>query len=246
MQRGEHDLADLVVKSHWQVTPEPKAAVSARLSSGAPLLLENTVGRGHVVLQTLALNRSDSNLIALVSFPVVMHLVLQRLAAGDIANLNHQPSAHLIVSLHSPGRNPAAEAGGDTATLIAPDGTQRRVSVAMADGWPVAEVGTAAAPGVYRVQWGESLIPFTVKRDGSESDLAAATPAILKEVGGRLGITWIDDLSELTAAARGESNRQELWKALVATTLVLLAVETLLTRWVVQRRSASASAEVKP
>lgn len=244
VQRGEHDLAELSVLSYRKVEPNPTATVALRLTNGDPLMLEQAVGRGRVVLQTLSLNRRESNLISLVTFPVLMHLWVQRLASSDVDDFNFRASPQLIVELRN--GSPKSTAGeGDTLKLTTPHGDTRVVSVSRTGSRQIADIGFVAAPGVYRIRWGDETVPFTVQRDARESEMAAASERQLKQVGERLGIEWIDSPDELRAIQRRTLNGRELWKCLLYATLCLLAVEIVLARWVTLRRSPG-SVETKP
>lgn len=85
---GEHDLSDLQVSSFWKLAPRDHSVPQLKLTTDDPLFVEHSVGKGRVLLQSISLTQTDSNLISRVSFPVLMHLWTQSLTAGQSPEVN--------------------------------------------------------------------------------------------------------------------------------------------------------------
>ncbi|MEM7559723.1 MAG: VWA domain-containing protein, partial [Planctomycetota bacterium] len=178
-ETGQHDLTELQVSAYWRLKNRPNAQpkqVAMRLTNGDPLLVEQALGRGRVLVSSLSFDSLESNFISRVSFPVLTHLWVEHLANSNAIDFNHRPQRNLLVRL--------AESRFESErnlTLETPDGSEREVTatVSEADEQLSVEVGLAAAPGVYQLRAetsGETKsLPFTVKSDKDEFDLTAAS-----------------------------------------------------------------------
>lgn len=242
VERGEHDLGLLAIVGCRSIEPRTESTVSLQLTSGKAMILEQTLGRGRVLLQSISLLQSDSNLISLVSFPVVMHLWTEYLAAKDLPEFNYTASPNLIVEL--PNSEPLQQA----VQLKTPGGDERAVHATVDHHRLIVDAGDAADPGVYRLRFAsdEKGFPFSVVREPSESELTITTAAKLKELNKDLGIEWITSPEDLLQVGQSEFGRKELWKWLLYATIWLLVIETLVARWIVRGRSVSSVNFAKP
>jgi hypothetical protein len=234
IDRGEHDFGQLSVRNTRHLKPRNNSTVPVRLTNGEPLFIEHSIGRGRVLVQSISLARPDSNLMSLVSYPVLMHLWTEQLALNNLAPLSFKASPNLIVEL------PNVQSTGTSAQLTTPDGEQRPVTVSMDGSRALVQAGLVSLPGVYQLRFdgsNETPIPCTVTREANESDLTIASPEQLKELSGELKITWLETADKLTRVGTGESTRKELWKWMLYATIWLLALEPLIARWIVRRRS---------
>ena len=236
-------MSELQVSAHWTLdvrTTDQPFHVAARLTNGDPLLVEHSVGRGHVLVTSISFDSLESNFISRISFPVLAHLWVNYLAATDEIDLNHQPHRNLLVRLD------ASDVPTDQPmTLNTPDGAQRPV-VATAleeDGQWSVEVGLADAPGVYQLayeaQGDKTMIPFTVLCDGDEFDLTAASDRKLDELGQGLQIKWIANVDQIEKIARGSIEGIELWNYFAVGALAMIVIEVVVMRWILWRRQAT-------
>ncbi|MCA9065747.1 MAG: hypothetical protein KDA96_21910, partial [Planctomycetaceae bacterium] len=233
-----HDLAELSVAAYRKVTPRDTAVVGLRLANDDPFLMEQSMGHGRVLLQTVALNQQDSNFLSRVSFPVLMHLWAYHLAASGEGPLHFDPTSDLTI------RFPADEAGlskPGKLTLTDPAGTNRMIEASSTDRILNAHVGVAAAPGVYSLHsqtTGDLLHSFTIGRDQRESDLRVISGERLQELVTSIGFQRLRSIDELNPPAVGAAVGREIWDFLIFMVLWLLATECLICRWIRIRRSA--------
>ncbi|MFO0976981.1 MAG: VWA domain-containing protein [Planctomycetaceae bacterium] len=259
-ERGEHDLFELKVSSYWKLKPLETSVVPLKLSSDEPLFAERTVGRGRVLLQAIPLTADSSNLISRASFPVLMHLWTQSLATGQSPVLNISPTASATIELAKATDESSTESTPANATLVfpassavgdspsEPPGNQRTetrpVAVTWVQGTALVDVGPVISPGVYHVLEPDSPEPlqsFSVVRDTRESDLAIASEAKLNELAAVPGFQWFQEIDELTSPGITTDGGREIWKFLAFAVLWLLAAESLLIRWIRNRRSVTSS-----
>lgn len=241
-ERGEHDLFDLQVSSHWKLKTRKDSVQHLKLTTGDPLFVEHSVGNGRVLLQATSLTHKDSNLMTRVSFPVLMHLWTQSLTTGLTQDLNFPPAATLNLPLDDVAVIPPA------LTLVRPesDAVEEPIEIAAADedGHRFVSIANAVTPGIYELrntQGNAVFQSFTVTRDRRESDLAVASQEKLNELAAEPPFQWFQEVEELTAPGILIDGSHEIWRIPAFAVLWLLAAEFLLIRWIRQRRMVTRS-----
>lgn len=238
-ERGGHDLADVSLFQFWSVTPSEAAIVGMRLTNGTALFMEQALGRGRVLLQSVSFARRDSTFPATLSFPVLMHLWAQHLAASQAMTSNIEPTSEFLTDLAARIK-PTEKIG--TLQLSEPSGAKREIRVRWEQDAPFAQVGRAVVPGVYQLHnknTGASVASFAVHRDTEESDLSTVSEDRLSEISRELGIEFIEDVKQLAAPVSNNSVGAEIWDALLFTVLWLLAGECVVTKWIRSRRNVA-------
>jgi hypothetical protein len=244
-ERGSHDLADISLFRFWSMTPSEQAIVGMRLTNGESLFAEQSLGRGRVLLQSVSLARRDSTFPATLGFPVLMHLWTHHLSASHAVTSNIEPTSDLLTDLSA--RVNSTEKIG-TLQLREPSGSKREIPVSWEQDSSFAQVGRVAVPGVYELKHpktGAPVASFAVQRNKDESDLSAVSEDRLSEVSRELGIEFIDDVNQLTAAVVSETVGAEIWDALLFTVLWLLAGESLVTKWIRSRRKVAPTVDAE-
>lgn len=103
--KEQGDLSDTVIECYRSATlrdgPE-EIEVSARLSNGAPFLVERRLGRGVVIQSLVPFDRTAGNLIMRHSFLPLVHELTSYLAQPVVADLNIPPSRGAVIRLASP------------------------------------------------------------------------------------------------------------------------------------------------
>jgi hypothetical protein len=118
------------------------------------------------------------------------------------------------------------------------EGVSLRVDRNLAPGLYRARVPEAVAHKVARLRDAEGLLPFSVIVDGDESRVQPLSPAELAFVGRYVRLLVAGTTDDLLRAVRGEAFGRELWQILALAALVLLLLETALTRWIaIQRKT---------
>ncbi|MEX2579826.1 MAG: PA14 domain-containing protein [Verrucomicrobiales bacterium] len=148
-----------------------------------------------------------------------------------------------------------AEEGGRESTLTnyeveGPGNRMRTAQLSSADSGSVLKLQGEISSGLYRLKVpeeqkpyfadflrpGSAEIPFTVKRDASESRLEGLTEADLEFVSNFVTLSRPQTLEELIGFLNGNQFGQELWKYLALGAFVLLLLEVALARWVARSR----------
>jgi hypothetical protein len=225
--RGQTSLLTTPVFKHFRLTPSPKsqATTALALGNGDPLVIEQAVRRGRVVLVGTAAEPSWSALPLWPSFVPLVQEIVAWCAAGQIEQQNVL-AGETFDALTSPVAT--------SVSVRSPDGRQHPAQLrAAADRFALTYADTLHS-GIYAAQFGPPVSrsqTFAVNVDTAESDLAAIDPDELRDE------TWADvpfvyqtSWQDIKGAAVGSSHGQQrlhvdlLYGALgLALTEVLLA-----------------------
>ena len=195
-ENPQTDIGNATITAYWQLKAAPGdngALTCAALSSGDPWIMERRVGRGRVMVSSVALDRSSSDLPALQSFLPLVHEVVGHLiqlpSGGSELALGDKHSIELRTS--DAGRARAARQAELTPTgpgsirqgLQAEyfSGTAfrnrllSRVDPAIAFQWPASPIERLTDPA-FSVRWTGTLTPpandtYTFSLDGEQTRL---------------------------------------------------------------------------
>jgi hypothetical protein len=203
-----------------------KARVVASTRTGDPLIVEQPVGRGRVVVVATSADTAWTLMPLWPSYVPVVREILKYAAAGRVARRNRLVGEALDGVLPDTSAEPSGR-------IRLPDGKERLLPLRHEDGyerWSYDETGRS---GVYEVAFGgeqQRWSPFGVNVDTVESDLAKVTEAHLREqvwpgVAFDYRTTW--------KASNGPSAEPTLHRSaparwLLFGALILLLVETFL------------------
>ncbi|MBN2217231.1 MAG: hypothetical protein JW719_07630, partial [Pirellulales bacterium] len=206
---------------------ETKARVALATRSGDPLIVEQPVGRGRVVLVATSADTSWTSMPLWPSYVPVVQEILAWAVAGRIASHNTavgQPLAGVLP--------PSAPADG--ATVLLPDGREQTLASSGRQGrtW---RFDATEQSGIYTVRFGaadQHESRFAANLDTIESDLDKLTEARLREnvwpgVDFDYQTTW-NDASRTPRDSIGHRGR--LARGLLHAALALLVVEMFLAR----------------
>jgi hypothetical protein len=231
------DIDEARIRQRWQFADRPTAeqAVSTLLESGngQPLVVENYVGQGRVLLQAFPLGLEWSNVPLLKVYVVMIHDWLSYVTAPTMARYNLAPGAPIIASA------PQNTAGG--ASLITPRGRSISLVATDADSSPVFRYTQTHLPGTYRVRFANggaatSEVPFHVAHIASESNLEPLSETDRDKLLIPAGVQFAG--TEVPAAATREAapRREPFWGYLLAALVALLAGELLMSTWLARQR----------
>ena len=230
------DIDEARIRQRWLFRQQRSEAdtVSALLESGngQPLVVENYLGQGRVLVQSYPLGLEWSNLPLLKSYVVMIQDWLDYVTAPTIARFNLTPGAPIVVS--------GTAGAHDAVELVTPRGTSISLVAPDADVAPVYRYSQTWLPGTYRVRFkkgerAERDVPFQVARDESETDLRALSDperAKLSAAGVGFGTAPAIVSNKEQAAPR----REPFWGVLLAALVALLAGELLLSSGLARQR----------
>ncbi len=180
--RGQTSLLTTPVFKHFQLTPpqNSRATTVLALGNGDPLVIEQAVRRGRVVLIGTAAEPSWSALPLWSSFVPLVQEIVAWCAAGQIEQRNVL-AGETFDALTSPVAT--------SVSVQSPDGRQRPAQLhAAGDRFALTYADTLLS-GIYTAQFGPPVSrgqPFAVNVDTAESDLATIDPDELRDE------TWSD------------------------------------------------------
>lgn len=247
--RKEHQggLTETRFDQWWQVTPAPSPAtdppgaggssttVCARLTNGAPLLIERDFGHGRVLLMAAPLDSDWSTLPAKPDYVPFLHEALFHLATGSRTSRNVMVGEPLLLPI-SKDFDASQHVFKGPGKLILP------VAIGGDDVRRLAKLDDTSIPGIYSLvpAKGGQPIPGTpgdpcvVNFDRRESDLTQLTreQRELLQKDGRLKI--VTGLDELRTQMFASQAKAEFWQVLLLLMLGMLVMEVWLTRRLVQ------------
>jgi hypothetical protein len=200
------------------------------LSNGEPLAVENRVGEGRVIVQSIPLRFQWSDLAVSQAFVVMVHDWLGYLTEPGATRHNLLPGDPITLQV--------AGVQETHATLTTPDGDDVPVSGEPTVDGVTFRTSRTALPGNYALEIGlaGSALPFHVARDAGESDLARLTAnerSFLKESAGL-------NNGRLATRLGGTNVRSPIWPALLVLLITAMAGELVLSGVIARKRFGSA------
>ena len=237
------DIDEARIRQRWRFADRPASsdAVSSLLESGdgQPLVVENYVGQGRVLVQAFPLGLEWSNLPLLKAYVVMVHDWLAYVTAPTMARYNLSPGSPIVAA-------PQNAAGATSAALVTPRGREIALAATDADVSPVYRFTQTQLPGTYRVRFtsggsAASEMPFHVGHDARESDLRPLNIADRNALLVPAGVQFAG--SEAVAAVESTDTaprREPFWSFLLAALVALLAGELFMSNWLARQRSGLA------
>ena len=224
------------IRDFFKVTPNPEAQTLLRIApSGYPLLVEQTLGRGRVLLCTTTANRKWTDLVVYPAYLMMMQQAVTHLTR-KVHEAPYLVSQRLVLDL--PPLAPAkvsvlAGEPAETPVELAQIGVSER------DSQKVADAGPADRPGIYTVSWPQCPAPLkaAVNVDPQESDLAVLRGGALADVARKLSVRLVAENDDIYAAVRESRKGREIWFTLLMIALSALAVEAVLGKLFTRRMS---------
>jgi hypothetical protein len=207
-----------------QVEVEPSAAsfpVLQLAGSGSPILLEQSLGRGHVFMFTTTAETSWNNMALTPVFPMVMQQIVTYLAGREFERPRTVGDSLTLTYVEQPD---ASDAVFDT-----PSGETITVPVRGHRGQFVALLETAPEAGFYeaRVSVQAPGVPIAVNVDPGESEVACLPEAELRANLEGLGLNVVTGDAELAAAIESTRTGRSAWRFFMIAALAFLIIESL-------------------
>ena len=207
-----------------QIEVEPSAAsfpVLQLAGSGAPILLEQSFGRGHVFMFTTTAETAWNNMALTPVFPLVMQQMVTYLGGREFERPRTVGDSLTLTYVEQPD---ASDAVFDT-----PSGESITVPVHEHRGQYVALLETAPEAGYYqaRVSVQASGLPIAVNVDSGESDVACLPESEFRANLEGLGLIVATNDSELAAAIDLTRTGRSAWRFFMIAALAFLVLESL-------------------
>jgi hypothetical protein len=188
--------------------------VLAWFDDGDPFLLEQSIGKGTLLVATSGWQPADSQLALSTKFVPVVEGLLRR---NDVAT-------HAQYAVDDPISLPRSTAARQ---LITPDGAKLEIAA------NATNVSGATRPGIYQLVADGGQAPIAVNLSADESRTTPVAAHELSQWGAKLGATDAAAAADALATKRQLQmieleNRQKLWRWVILAVLAILAVETAL------------------
>lgn len=207
-----------------QMEVEPRASSFTLLTlagDGGPILLEQSLGRGHVFMFTTTAETSWNNMALTPVFPLVMQQMVTYLAGREFERPRTVGDSLALTYVEQPD---ASDAVFET-----PSGEVFTVPVSENRGQYVAMLEKASEVGFYlaRVSVQAPGIPIAVNVDPDESVVACLPDAELRANLEGLGLNVTTGDAELGATIESTRTGRSAWRVFMIMGLALLIAESL-------------------
>ncbi len=221
---------------------DKEASVLLTTAEGSPLAVQKVFGRGRVIVQTVPLGVSWSNLPLCRAYVVIAHEWLWYLGEPTTTRWNLNVGEALNASFPS-------GAFGQTGQVATPLGRSINVESEVQERRRVFHYSKTFWPGRYEliVKDGDEArraFPFYVQRDAGESDLSALSQAESEALASAGGMRFVTDPLADALDGRGAGRAQPLWTVLLVSLLVLMLIELVLAGALGKRRSVQSPAVI--
>jgi hypothetical protein len=215
---------------YFKVAPVKEASVLLRLAkSGDPILVEQSLGRGKVLLFTSSADR-DWNDMAI--HPVYLMMVQQA-----VTHLTRKPHENptIVGEPLTFGLPPDVQA--KTVAVLNPKGEEISVTVKEDNGSKSAVVTATDYAGVYELTAAANIpgLKAVANVDPQESDIRVLDGGELTAAASRMRARLVGEKESMVAVARESRSGRELWRMLLIFALGALATEAVLSRRFVRR-----------
>jgi hypothetical protein len=215
-------FSETLFLTRFEVEPSPSSFPILNLAgSGAPILLEHSLGRGHVFMFTTSAGTSWNNMAQTPVFPMLMQQIVTYLAGREFEQPRVVGDSISLSYVEQPDATDAVFDTPSAESITVPVREHRNQFVAMLEnsreaGFYEARV-SVQAPGM----------PVAVNVDPSESDVGSLTAAELNTNLGGTGVTVTASEAELAAAIETNRTGRSFWRYFMIAGLIFLLVESL-------------------
>ncbi len=217
-----------------EVEPSPSSfPILSLAGSQAPILLEHSLGRGHVFMFTTSAGTGWNNMAQTPVFPMLMQQIVTYLAGREFEQPRVVGDSISLSYVEQPDVSDAVFETPSKETITVPVRERRNQFVAMLEnsreaGFYEARV-SVQAPGM----------PVAVNVDPSESEVASLTAAELNANLGGTGVTVATSEAELAAAIEASRTGRSFWRDFMIAGLIFLLIESLFAERLRKRKRAS-------
>ena len=217
-----------------EVEPFPSSfPILSLAGSGAPILLEHSLGRGHVFMFTTSAGTSWNNMAQTPVFPMLMQQIVTYLAGREFERPRVVGDSISLSYVEQPDATDAVFDTPSNQTITVPVREHRNQFVALLE--------NSREAGFYeaRVSVQAPSIPVAVNVDTSESEVASITPIQLNANLKGTGVTVTNSEAELAAAIETNRTERSFWRNFMIAGLVFLLLESLFAEHLGKSKRAS-------
>jgi hypothetical protein len=220
----------------------PAAAVTARLDTGDPWIVERQFRKGRVILLAGPIDAEGGTLPVNPDFVPWIHELVFHLADPFARLRALSPGEPIVFDL-----SPAPAKKVNAILVTTPSGTTVRAMIEHATGRARIKLEDTSEPGIYRFALPEPSGPrhILITADGRESSAEALAPAEAVRLSEGWPLRFESDPSRLANRlyATGRRGPSEVWRYLVLAALGGLCLEVWMTRQLVRTRGVAEAVE---
>lgn len=226
-------LSETRFTSLLEVKPSPNSFPILQLAgSDAPVLLEQSLGRGQVFLFATTAETAWNNMALTPVFPMVMQQIVTYLSGREFERPRSIGDSLTLTYVDQPDANDAV--------FDTPSGESIIVPVRQVGSQFVALLESAYETGYYtaRVSVQSAGIPIAVNVDPDESNVSTLPDAELRANLEGLGLNVVSSDAELGAAIDANRTGRSAWRIFMIAALIFLFIECLLADRMLSRSSS--------
>ena len=215
-------LSETLFLTRLEVEPSPSSfPILSLAGSDAPILLEHSLGRGHVFMFTTSAGTSWNNMAQTPVFPMLMQQIVTYLTGREFEQPRIVGDSITLSYVDQPDATDAVFDTPSEGTITVPVREYRNQFVAMLE--DSREAGFYEA----RVSLQAPGMPVAVNVDPSESDVASLTPTELNSNLEGTAVTVIASEADLAAAIETSRTGRSFWRYFMIAGLIFLLMESL-------------------
>jgi len=196
-------------------------AVLSLAGNGSPVLLEQSLGRGHVFMFTTSADTAWNNMALTPVFPMLMQQIVTYLSGREFEQPRVVGDSLTLAYVDQPDATDAVFDTPSDETITVPVRENRNQYVALLEKSEEAGFYTA------RVSVQAAGMPIAVNVDTQESDVASVDSADLIQSLADTGVEVVVNEGELTAGINTARTGRSSWRLFMLAALVLLLAESL-------------------
>ncbi|MDX1682606.1 MAG: CARDB domain-containing protein, partial [Phycisphaeraceae bacterium] len=223
------------LKQHEVEPDETSFTVLSLAGSRSPLLLEHSLGRGHVFMFTTSADTAWNNMAQTPVFPMLMQQIVTYLVGREFEPSRVVGDALTLSYVDQPDASDAVFTTPSDQTIEVPVRESRGDYVALL------EQSTEAGFYVARVSVQSSGTPIAVNVDTRESDVATVGAAQLREQLADTGVTVSDSEASLSADIVTARTGRSSWRYFLMAALAFFVIEALLADYLTGRKQTPAA-----
>jgi hypothetical protein len=235
-QRLDMDRGKIYRRHRFKTDAAGKVPVLLKTDAGEPVAVENRVGRGRAIVQTVPMNVRWSDVPLRQAFVVMVHEWLWYLCEPAFTQWNLEAGQVLAAAWPLEGPSPPA-----SAEVVTPAGITQPLPLVADRGRVSCRFADTLLAGDYTLKLGDARsgvrsLPFQVRRDVRESDLAPLSVTDTQVLAMAAGARFVGDPLADTPRGNRTPKIEPIWTWLLVAILVFMFVELVLAGWMTRRR----------
>jgi len=233
------DIDEARLRQYWKFAAQTtgQESVSALLESGSgqPLVMENFVGQGRVLVQAFPLGLEWTNVPLLKAYVVMVHDWLDYVTAPTTSRYNLEPGTTIVAT-------PPADVTNATAEMVTPRGRTIPLTATDAEFATTFRYSQTALPGMYRVRLrrGDETVaevPYQVAREAQESEVTPLALNDREKLAKAFGVQFEESPAVVATAVDAPPRREPVWGALLVALVALLVAELFMANLLARQRT---------